>query len=111
MVVVYLPAVEIDLDLVIAAELEPQAVARPVGLDVADGVGDAPLRHPPRRRMEVHNRSWRPILLPDPPLFADCDPFPGPRPQLRLLGELLPVQGLRTVLSRGQRQGQEHEPG
>src|SRR4029079_9434903 len=60
-------AVEIDLALVIGADLEPEAVARPVALDLADGVDDAPLRAPPRHRIEIRR------------LLADLHQKIGPR--------------------------------
>ena len=40
---------------------------------------------------------------------ADQDPFPEPGPRPRLVGELLPIEGLRFGLSRGEGQGQQQE--
>src|SRR5262249_26318979 len=42
---VNLPAVEIDLGLVVAADLNPQVVPCAVALHIADGVGHTELRH------------------------------------------------------------------
>lgn len=110
-VVIEQPAVEIDSGLVIAPDLQAQALALLRTSHITDRVGgDSTVIAGPDETIEVDDAVFKTRFLPTQLLRANANQLPGPRMELRLSGHLFVANLSRQTLARGHRDRSQDQP-